>query len=89
MLESGHALNTSGKRSIDSGLHEWQFNSVAAKYVADLLAQYENTTTYFSHDVTGKTDVPLQERTDKANQLKVDTYISFRRMRFTRPLLDR
>lgn len=77
MLDSGHGFNTPGKRSLDGSLHEWSFNSIVAKYVADLLSQYENVTTYFAHDVTGATDVPLQTRTDKANQLGVDAYISF------------
>jgi N-acetylmuramoyl-L-alanine amidase len=77
MLDAGHGLNTPGKRSTDGSLHEWSFNSVVAKYVADLLAQYENTTTYFAHDVTGAVDIPLQQRTDKANKLGVDAYISF------------
>jgi N-acetylmuramoyl-L-alanine amidase len=77
MLDAGHGLNTAGKRSIDGSLHEWSFNSVVAKYTADLLAQYENVKTYFAHDVTGARDVPLQERTDTANKLGVDAYISF------------
>jgi hypothetical protein len=76
MLDAGHGYYTSGKRSLDGSLREWSFNSVVAKYVADLLCQYENVTTYFAHDLTGVRDVPLQERTNNANALKVDAYIS-------------
>jgi N-acetylmuramoyl-L-alanine amidase len=73
MLDAGHGYSTDGKRSPD-GLREYEFNRAVANYARDLLQEYENVTVYFAH--SDKRDVPLQERTNKANHLKVDCYVS-------------
>lgn len=75
MLDAGHGLFTQGKQSPD-GMKEYEFNSAVANYAKALLEQYENTTVYFAHDPSGKVDVPLVTRTDRANELKVDAYVS-------------
>jgi len=74
-LDSGHGLSTAGKRTPD-GMHEWSFNSVVASYLDDELKGYVDVSTIRVDDVTGKTDVPLSTRTDKANSWGADAYIS-------------
>jgi N-acetylmuramoyl-L-alanine amidase len=73
MLDAGHGYNTPGKRSPD-GMREYEFNRAVANYARDLLANYQNVTVYFSH--SDQEDVPLQERTNKANRLNVDIFVS-------------
>lgn len=73
MLDAGHGYNTPGKRSPD-GMREYEFNRVVASYMKALLENHENITVYFTH--SDKRDVSLQERTDKANQLDVDCFVS-------------
>ncbi|MGM0902629.1 MAG: N-acetylmuramoyl-L-alanine amidase [Bacillota bacterium] len=73
MLDAGHGYNTPGKRSPD-GLREYEFNRAVANYARDLFRNYENVTVYFAH--SDDRDVPLQERTNRANSLNVDAYVS-------------
>jgi N-acetylmuramoyl-L-alanine amidase len=73
MLDAGHGYDTPGKCSPD-GMREYEFNRAVAAYARNLLEQYQNVTVYFAH--SDQTDVPLEQRTDKANQLRVDIYIS-------------
>ncbi|WP_423408009.1 N-acetylmuramoyl-L-alanine amidase [Heyndrickxia sp. MSNUG] len=75
MLDAGHGLFTQGKQSPD-GMKEHEFNSAVAAYAKALLEGYENVTVYTAHDPTGKLDVPLNTRTDRANQLNVDVFVS-------------
>lgn len=73
MLDAGHGYSTAGKRSPD-GMKEYEFTRVVATYAKQFLEGYNNVTVYFAH--SDERDVPLQERTNKANQLKVDLYVS-------------
>ncbi len=73
MLDAGHGYSTAGKRSPD-GMKEYEFTKVVANFAKQFLENYENVTVYFAH--SDDRDVPLQERTDKANQLKADIYVS-------------
>ncbi|MDE3840108.1 N-acetylmuramoyl-L-alanine amidase [Bacillus methanolicus] len=73
MLDAGHGYSTKGKRSPD-GLQEYEFNRAVANFARDLLQEFENVAVYFAH--SDQRDVPLQERTDKANSLKVDCYVA-------------
>lgn len=76
ILDGGHGYYTSGKRTIDGKMREWEFNNAVAKYVAEYLNDYKNVETKFVQDVTGKTDVPLTTRTNIANSWAADAYIS-------------
>ncbi|CRK80294.1 N-acetylmuramoyl-L-alanine amidase [Neobacillus massiliamazoniensis] len=78
MLDAGHAGFgvTPGKRVPDGSMYEWDFNAAVVKYMMEMLSNYEDVQVYRADDPTGKTDVPLQVRTDKANQLKVDLFFS-------------
>jgi N-acetylmuramoyl-L-alanine amidase len=73
MLDAGHGYNTSGKRSPD-GMREYEFNRAAAAYAKAFLEEYQNVTVYFAH--SDQTDIPLQTRTNSANSLNVDIYVS-------------
>ena len=74
VLDAGHGPNTPGKRSPDDSLREYHFNSAVAYYTREELLNYENVEVLFVHD--GNRDVPLSERTSKANNWGARTYIS-------------
>lgn len=73
---AGHGINTPGKRTPD-GEREWSFNSKVAVAFMETMKQYENVEVRRYDDPTGKTDVPLKTRTDKANAWGANIYISF------------
>ncbi|MEH7114517.1 N-acetylmuramoyl-L-alanine amidase [Neobacillus niacini] len=72
-LSAGHGPDTPGKRSPD-GFREFQFNYPTAEFVVDYLNEYENVSILRVYEKTR--DVPLAERTTKANNWKADIYIS-------------
>jgi len=75
VIDAGHGPETPGKRSPDGSLREYHFNSAVARYVADaLLHGYEGVDILMTHD--DSRDVPLKERTDKANAWKADLFVS-------------
>lgn len=73
-IDAGHGPNTPGKRSPDGSLREFQFNSAAARYVSIGLRQYEGVETLYTFD--DDRDVPLGERTSRANTWGADILIS-------------
>lgn len=73
---AGHGINTPGKRTPDDE-REWSFNNKVALAFIDAMKNYEDVEVRRYDDPTGKTDVPLQTRTDKANAWGADIYISF------------
>ena len=78
-LDAGHSLNTPGKR-VPSALdpkqtREWILNSRIVEYVIDHLKPY-NVEIVRLDDPTGRRDVPLRERTNKANRENCDLLIS-------------
>jgi N-acetylmuramoyl-L-alanine amidase len=73
MIDAGHGYDTAGKRTVD-GMREYEFNRAVANEMKKLLADYEDVTSLFPH--SDKEDVPLIERVSKANQAKVDLFIS-------------
>ena len=74
-LDAGHGLNTPGKRTPD-GEREWSFNNKVVKAITERLNDYEDVSIVRLDDPTGKRDVPLKERTDKANKFKADILVS-------------
>jgi N-acetylmuramoyl-L-alanine amidase len=73
MIDAGHGPNTPGKRSPD-GMREFEFNSAVANAMKAELEQYEGVSVVFAHE-PGR-DVPLAERTNKANKQCVKLYVS-------------
>jgi N-acetylmuramoyl-L-alanine amidase len=75
-IDAGHASFgvTPGKRSPDNE-YEWDFNNkVALACIARLEAN--GIKIFRLDDPTGKTDVPLKVRTDKANKVKANILVS-------------
>lgn len=75
-IDAGHGYNTAGKRTPD-GEREWSFNDVVARAFVSELTKYSGVTVRRYDDITGKTDVPLRTRTDKANAWGADIFVSF------------
>lgn len=78
-IDAGHGLYTGGKRcsaSLDSKqTREWWLNDRIADRLEALLGNYDCEVLRVD-DTTGLTDVPLKNRTDKANAWGADVYIS-------------
>ncbi|KGX86010.1 N-acetylmuramoyl-L-alanine amidase family protein [Pontibacillus litoralis] len=74
-IGAGHGLNTRGKRTPD-GEHEWMFNNQIVEATIRRLNDYEGVTILRLDDPTGKRDVPLEERTNKANNWGADILVT-------------
>lgn len=74
-LDAGHGINTAGKRTPD-GKREWSFNEVVVRSVISELNKYKSVFILRLDDPTGRTDVPLITRTNKANKWKADVLVS-------------
>lgn len=72
-IDAGHGYETPGKRTVD-GMKEYEFNRAVANDMKKLLLNYEGVTVLFTH--SDQRDVPLHDRTAKANRENVDVYIS-------------
>lgn len=75
-IDAGHGINTPGKRVPDGSMREFQFNSAVATYLVAELIKCTGVECIFTHDPSGIKDVSLKERTDLANNKKVDVLIS-------------
>ena len=80
VLDAGHGMNTPGKRclkSLDTNeTREWFLNQRIVSKVENNLKEYEVEVLRVD-DVTGVVDVPLADRTRKANAWGADIYCSF------------
>ena len=80
VIDPGHGLYTSGKRCLKSidpkETREWTLNSRIAGKVISKLKSYEGYELLRVDDPTGKTDVSLSTRTNKANKWGADFYLS-------------
>jgi N-acetylmuramoyl-L-alanine amidase len=76
MLDAGHDINTPGKRALDGSMREFEFNRSVVLKAAELLKEYENTEVFFSHDLFDGIDTSLKARTDLANRLGVNIFLS-------------
>ena len=79
-LNAGHGLNTAGKRCLASldpnETREWQLNSRICNKIEDKLKSYDGYELIRLDDTTGKTDVALKTRTNKANEFGADFYLA-------------
>lgn len=73
VLDAGHGYNTPGKRTPD-GMKEYEFNRVVAQYARQELLRYQNVEIQFTH--SDDRDVPLQERTNRANSWRANAFVS-------------
>lgn len=76
-IEGGHAGFgvTPGKRT-PAGEYEWDFNNKVVLAAIKYLNEYENVKIVRLDDPTGRTDLSLKARTDKANKAKADILVS-------------
>src|SRR5690606_37636898 len=74
-IDAGHGINTPGKRTPDNE-REWSFNNKVAVAAIKYLNEYEGVKIVRLDDPTGKSEVPLKARTDKANKAKADVLVS-------------
>lgn len=79
-INAGHGIYTSGKRCLKTLDHnetrEWSLNSRICSKIEQKLKAYSGYEIIRLDDTTGKTDVTLKTRTDKANNFGADFYLS-------------
>lgn len=79
-ISAGHGLYTPGKRVLKKfdpkETREWELNSRIVEKVLNKLEAYEGYQVLRVDDPTGKRDVPLAERTKKANDWGSDFYLA-------------
>lgn len=79
-LNAGHGLYTAGKRCLNTldpkETREWTLNARICEKIEAKLKAYSGYELIRLDDRTGKTDVALKTRTNKANAAKVDFYLS-------------
>ena len=68
-IDAGHAGFgvTPGKRTPDGSMYEWEFNSAVVRYIMLELANYENVAVIRCDDPSGKQDISLKKRSERAN----------------------
>lgn len=76
-IDAGHggSDSTPGKRAFDGSFYEWEINNRVAIEVEELLEE-QGIVVERVDDVTGKTDVPLEERLERAINYGTDLHIS-------------
>ena len=79
-LSAGHGYNTLGKRCYKKldpkETREWTLNSRICNKIEDKLSKYEGCTILRVDDETGKKDISIRERAQRANNFKADLYIA-------------
>lgn len=80
VISAGHFLGTPGKRcprELDPNeTREWWLNNRIADNLEKILSEYDGIEVLRVDDTTGKRDVTLEQRTDKANAWGADFYLS-------------
>ena len=80
VFNAGHGPDTLGKRSPD-GMKEFEFNLAVVNYMRFEIEKYHDVQILFSHANTR--DIPLNDRTNFANNEKADLYVSIHANAFT------
>lgn len=79
-INAGHGRYTAGKRCMKfidpSETREWVLNARIVEKVIEKLKAYTGYELLRIDDPTGKTDIPLKTRTDKANKWGADFYLA-------------
>lgn len=79
-LNAGHGLHTLGKRcskTLDPNCtREWTLNSRVCNKIEAKLKAYDGYELIRLDDITGKKDIALRTRTNKANNFNADFYLS-------------
>ncbi len=79
-IDAGHGMNTPGKRCLKTldakETREWYLNDRIADKIEKKLASYDGYQLIRVDDTTGKTDVALKTRVNKANEFEADICVS-------------
>lgn len=76
-LDAGHGYNTAGKRVPDGSMREWEYNNEVTNRMSNmLLNEYDQVQVLLTHDTSGKHDVSLAQRCQKANAWGADVFVS-------------
>lgn len=79
-LDAGHGINTQGKRCLKAldgnETREWWLNNRICVNLEKKLSSYDGYSLIRVDDKTGKSDVSLGDRVEKANRNGADVYIS-------------
>lgn len=75
VIDAGHGFDTPGGCS-PADEREWLFNNKVVLAIIAKLQTYEGVEILRVDDPTGKSDVPLKIRTNKANEWEADVYVS-------------
>lgn len=75
-IAAGHFFNTPGKRS-PADEREWSFNNKVVTAAIKRLNEYEGVEVIRLDDPTGKTDISLSARTNKANKAGADYLVDY------------
>jgi N-acetylmuramoyl-L-alanine amidase len=73
-IDAGHGPDTPGKRTPDESMREYHFNAVVADKICNELSAYDGLE--WIRTDNSQRDVPLKERTDRANREQADVLIS-------------
>lgn len=80
VFDAGHALVTSGKQTMNGKygiVKEWTLNDKVLRKAKDILERnYSGITIYRTDDVTGKSDISLNERVRRCNSYNPALFIS-------------
>ena len=74
-IDAGHGIDTDGKCAYDNSFREWEINNEVAIKVEELLEE-QGIRVERVDDITGKNDIPLEERLEKAIDYNSDLHIS-------------
>lgn len=74
-IDAGHGINTGGKCAYNNSFREWEINNEVAIKVEELLEE-QGIRVERVDDVTGKNDIPLEKRLEKAIDYNSDLHIS-------------
>lgn len=75
VFDAGHGINTPGKRS-PADEREWSFNNAVLNACVAHLKTYNGVEILRVDDASGKSDIPLITRTNRANAWRADIYVS-------------
>ena len=81
VFDAGHSLVTAGKQTMNGKygiVKEWTINDKVLRKAKEILERdYTGITIYRTDDVTGKTDISLNERVRRCNSYNPVLFISF------------
>ena len=81
VFDAGHSLVTAGKQTMNGKygiVKEWEINDKVLRKAKEILERdYTGITIYRTDDVTGKSDISLNERVRRCNSYNPALFISF------------